>query len=204
MGDARTILRGNALGTIHVNDSFARVMGQRSCIIDVSSMAAHLVPTLLLPTGDYPLAHSDPRALMARLERRVSLFPRSKRSSLAYGISKHFVVWYAKACAVRLAPKGIRVLSVSPGTFDTPMAALEEGAAAYLSPLGRIGKPDEIAELLAFCASEAPGYLTGTDIVCDGGYVAASETTPTLEKLRKVVLNAFGPKLIASAAGGRS
>jgi NAD(P)-dependent dehydrogenase (short-subunit alcohol dehydrogenase family) len=46
-------------------------------------------------------------------------------------------------------------------------------ALAELSALKRFGRPAEIAELLAFCANDKPGYLTGTDIVCDGGVMAA-------------------------------
>jgi NAD(P)-dependent dehydrogenase (short-subunit alcohol dehydrogenase family) len=57
------------------------------------------------------------------------------------------------------------------------MGKLEEragaGALAQLGALKRFGHPSEIAELLAFCASDKPGCLTGTDIVCDGGVMAA-------------------------------
>jgi NAD(P)-dependent dehydrogenase (short-subunit alcohol dehydrogenase family) len=56
------------------------------------------------------------------------------------------------------------------------MAKLEEsagaGALTQLGALKRFGTPSEIAELLAFCASDKPGYLTGTDILCDGGVMA--------------------------------
>ena len=64
------------------------------------------------------------------------------------------------------------MLSVSPGSFETPMGELEkDGVDGYLgkSALKRIGKVEEIASLLAFCASDKPGYLTGADIFCDGG-----------------------------------
>ena len=67
-------------------------------------------------------------------------------------------------------------MSVSPGSIDTPMGRLEEqsgaGAMIDFAALKRFGKPEEIAELLAFCAGEKAGYLSGADILCDGGVVA--------------------------------
>jgi NAD(P)-dependent dehydrogenase (short-subunit alcohol dehydrogenase family) len=66
------------------------------------------------------------------------------------------------------------------------MGKLEEdagaGAMTQLGALKRFGQPSEIAELLAFCDSDKPGYLTATDIVCDGGVTAAM----TLQKVSKV------------------
>ncbi|MGC4118536.1 MAG: SDR family oxidoreductase [Myxococcales bacterium] len=174
MGDARTLLECNALGTVHVNECFAEVLESGSCILDVSSMAAHLMPSLLLPTRDYPLSRTDRDEFLRRMMARSSLFPKAKRPSFAYGLSKHFILWFAKTDAVRLGRRGIRVLSVSPGSFETPMAAQEEGAARYVeqSALGRFGRPEELAQVLAFCASEQASYLTGTDILCDGGLTA--------------------------------
>ncbi|MBT2532406.1 SDR family oxidoreductase [Arthrobacter sp. ISL-48] len=69
----------------------------------------------------------------------------------------------------------------SPGSFDTPMGELEKdsGAADLLktSAIKRFGKPGDIAAVLAFCAGEAPGYLTGTDILVDGGNRAGTAHT---------------------------
>jgi NAD(P)-dependent dehydrogenase (short-subunit alcohol dehydrogenase family) len=92
---------------------------------------------------------------------------------LAYGISKHFVIWYSRTMAGAFGANGARILSVSPGSFDTAMGRLEaqsgSGRLVDHAALRRYGTPEEIAEVLAFCASERPGYLTGTDILCDGG-----------------------------------
>jgi NAD(P)-dependent dehydrogenase (short-subunit alcohol dehydrogenase family) len=69
--------------------------------------------------------------------------------------------------------KDARILSVSPGSFDTEMGRLEEKSGSdkllQFAALKRYGRPEEVAELLAFAASEKPGYLTGIDILCDGG-----------------------------------
>ena len=100
------------------------------------------------------------------------------------------MIWWSKELATPLGAKGARVVSVSPGSFDTEMGRLEEakgaGALAEHSALGRFGKVEEIAEVLAFCASDKPGYLTGTDILVDGGpgrKMSAKEMLATLRSL---------------------
>lgn len=175
-GDAEHIMAANALGTVNVNDSFIDVMALGSCLIDVSSMSAHLVPKVMLPRRSYPHARTDPGRFMRMTMRRVGLFPARLQPSIAYTISKDFVVWLARKDAARFGDKGLRILSVSPGNFDTPMGKIESAeASTYLDhcALKRLGRVEEIAELLAFCASDKPGYLTGTDILCDGGLIAS-------------------------------
>jgi NAD(P)-dependent dehydrogenase (short-subunit alcohol dehydrogenase family) len=113
---------------------------------------------------------------MKKMMKRVNLFPKKVREGVAYGISKHFVIWFAKQDAARFGKKGARVISVSPGNFETPMGELEkEEADAYTQhcAIKRFGHVDEIASLFAYCASKSAGYLTGVDILCDGGLVAS-------------------------------
>jgi len=175
MGDARLILEANALGTLNVNDAFFPYMESGSCVVDVSSMAAYLAPKAIMPRRRYPLARSDKEKFMRAMMGRVGLFPKKLHPEIAYVISKDFVVWCSKTDAARFGEKGARVLCVSPGSFDTPMGELEhEHASDYLAycAIKRFGKPEEIARLFAACADERMGYLTGVDIVCDGGCVA--------------------------------
>jgi len=175
MGDAKTIMEANAVGTININEVFGEVMGAGACIIDISSISAHITPKFIMPVGSYKYSRADKDIFLKKMMSRVNLFPKNLRSEIAYCISKHFVVWYARTDAAKMGQKGIRVLSVSPGTFATAMADLEEDSAASVkhSALKRIGNPDELANLLAFCASGKAGYLTGEDIICDGGCVAS-------------------------------
>jgi NAD(P)-dependent dehydrogenase (short-subunit alcohol dehydrogenase family) len=176
MGSAETIIKVNALGTINVADAFLAVAAEGFRLVNVASMAAHLAPGLLMPERAYRYAFTDPLRLIRTMVRRCRMLPESTRPGMAYSMSKHFVVWYSKRLAARVGARGGRVVSVSPGSFDTAMGRLEErsGAGAMLrfAALKRFGKVEEIAELLAFCASEKPGYLTGADILCDGGVVA--------------------------------
>src|SRR5690606_5523449 len=175
-GPAEAIIRINALGTINVTEAFLAVAAEGVRLVNVASMAAHLAPGLLMPERSYRYAFTDPQRLVRSMVRRCRMLPKAARPGLAYSMSKHFVVWYSKRMAARLGPRGGRVVSVSPGSFDTAMGRLEgqSGAGAMLrfAALKRFGRVEEIAEVLAFCASEKPGYLTGTDILCDGGVVA--------------------------------
>ncbi|MFY2861348.1 SDR family oxidoreductase [Mycobacterium sp. THU-M104] len=90
-----------------------------------------------------------------------------------YCTSKAAVIHLTKAMAVELAPHNIRVNSVSPGYIRTELV---EPLAEYHRqwepkiPLGRIGRPDELTGLYLYLASEASSYMTGSDIVIDGGY----------------------------------
>ena len=176
MGEAKQIMEVNAQGTININNAFYKVMKQGSCIIDVSSMSAYLTPKIIMPVGLYKYSVKDPVLFMKKIMKWVNLFPKKVRAGVAYGISKHFVIWFAKQDAARFGQKGARVLSVSPGNFETPMGELEkEEADAYTKycAIKRIGQPDEIASLFKYCVSPDAGYLTGVDILCDGGLVAS-------------------------------
>jgi 3alpha(or 20beta)-hydroxysteroid dehydrogenase len=92
---------------------------------------------------------------------------------IAYAGTKWAVRGMTKCAARELAPMRIRVNSVHPGLVDTPMLddhtpeALKEFANAV--PLGRIGTPDDVAEIVIFLASDLSSYLTGAEIVADGG-----------------------------------
>ncbi|MDF2800855.1 MAG: short-chain dehydrogenase/reductase [Anaerocolumna sp.] len=176
MGDAKQIMEVNALGTININNAFYKVMEVGSCIIDVSSMSAYLTPKIIMPVGLYKHSLKDPELFMKKILKRVNLFPKKVRTGVSYGISKHFVIWFAKQDAARLGERGIRVISVSPGNFETPMGELEKEEADLYTKfcaIKRFGHVEEIASLFAYCASSNAGYLTGVDILCDGGLVAS-------------------------------
>jgi 3-oxoacyl-[acyl-carrier protein] reductase len=92
-----------------------------------------------------------------------------------YNASKGGVTLLTKSMAIDLAPHGIRVNAVCPGYILTPMAAAidsEEFVAEYIKkfiPLGRAGKPEEVAALFAFLASNDASFITGECVVIDGG-----------------------------------
>ena len=112
---------------------------------------------------------------------------RPSPSSPAYGPAKAALVSYSKVLATEFAPHGIRVNVVTPGFIATSLAeerielirqsiggTREEAVAELMTaiggvPLGRPGDPAEVARLIAFLASDAASYITGTEIVIDGG-----------------------------------
>ena len=177
MGAADYVMRTNAIGTLNVNESFFARAGQEAAIVNVASMAAHMIPAEMLPIPQFPLALSDEAAFMKDMLAACAVVPEEMQSGIAYAVSKSFVRWYSVAQCERFNGKGIRVVSVSPGSIETEMGLLEAdaGAGAMVADAAvpRWGRPEEMAELLAFCASDKAGYLTGTDILNDGGVVAS-------------------------------
>ncbi|WP_159232805.1 SDR family oxidoreductase [Mycolicibacterium vanbaalenii] len=177
MGGADYIIRTNALGTLNVGEVFCATAAEGAAIVNVASMAAHMLPDEIVPTAEFPLALQDETAFMAAMMSACSVAPEEARSGLAYALSKCFVRWYSSAQAERFNSRGLRIVSVSPGSVDTEMGRLEEqaGAGAMVTDAAvpRWGTPEEMAELFAFCASDKAGYLTGTDILNDGGVVAS-------------------------------
>ena len=92
----------------------------------------------------------------------------------AYSASKAAVIGLTKALAKELGPSGIRVNCVAPGPILTDMllelSHIDFDALADEVPLGRIGTPEDVAELIAFLASEKASFITGQIIGCDGGF----------------------------------
>jgi NAD(P)-dependent dehydrogenase (short-subunit alcohol dehydrogenase family) len=93
----------------------------------------------------------------------------------AYGASKHGVVGLTKTAALEYAKAGIRVNAVCPGVILTPMVQrhpelIEAFTAA--EPIGRLGKPEEIAEAVVWLCSDAASFVTGHAMAVDGGWVA--------------------------------
>ncbi|MDT5070702.1 MAG: hypothetical protein QOH82_22 [Mycobacterium sp.] len=177
MGDAEYVMRTNAVGTLNVNEAFYETAGEGAAIVNVASMAAHMLPEDLVPTAQFPLALQDESRFMTEMTSACGIAPEEARSGLAYAVSKSFVKWYSTSQAERFNGRGLRIVSVSPGSVDTEMGRLEEkaGAGAMVADFAvpRWGKPEEMADLLAFCAGEQAGYLTGTDILNDGGVIAS-------------------------------
>ena len=178
MADPETILKVNALGTINITEAFYAVATAGFTQVNVASVAAHVLPGWIAPKSAFRYGISNPQAFLKKTVFRCKLMPNAfYRKGMAYSISKMFVMWYSRTSAAKFGQKNARILSVSPGTFDTEMGRLEEksGSMKMLenAALKRPGTPEEIAALLAFCASDKASYITGTDILCDGGVVAA-------------------------------
>jgi NAD(P)-dependent dehydrogenase (short-subunit alcohol dehydrogenase family) len=93
----------------------------------------------------------------------------------AYHASKGAVRMYSKAAAVRYGPSGVRVYTVHPGYMPPMLNATNAGERAdkiEATPLRRLGKPIEVAYGVPFLASDEASFITGTELVIDGGYIA--------------------------------
>jgi NAD(P)-dependent dehydrogenase (short-subunit alcohol dehydrogenase family) len=93
----------------------------------------------------------------------------------AYHASKGAVRIYSKAAAVRYGPSGVRVNTVHPGYMPPMLNATNAGERAEkiaATPLRRIGKPIEVAYGVLFLASDEASFITGTELVIDGGFIA--------------------------------
>jgi len=105
-----------------------------------------------------------------------------------YCVSKGGIDQLTKVMALSLAPYGIRVNAIGPGSIMTDIlkaVATDKEAKRRLlarTPLGRIGEPDEIASIAVFLASSEASYMTGETIYADGGRLALNYTVPVEEK----------------------
>jgi NAD(P)-dependent dehydrogenase (short-subunit alcohol dehydrogenase family) len=116
----------------------------------------------------------------------------AQRDVLAYSVAKHGMIGLVTAMAVDEAKHGVRVNGVAPGAIDTPM--LRESVALSdtpdrvwsvlhaMHPIGRVGQPDEVAEVIAFLASDAARFVTGEVVRVDGGLMSQIPGSPTTEQ----------------------
>lgn len=110
----------------------------------------------------------------------ASYYP--SRGLVAYNVSKSALVMLTRVLALEWARDGIRVVGIAPGKVDTdlvqPILLWSEKRQLPLNPMRRIGRADEIADLVAFLVSDQAGYLTGVTIPIDGGELLTAGSEP--------------------------
>jgi len=172
-----TILKVDLYGTALVLEAFGNVIEQGGAGVVISSQSGHRLPALTI---------EEDKALATTPVEELLLLPlvnlnNVKDSLHAYQLSKRGNSLRVRAEAVRWGKRGARINAISPGIIITPLAQNELNGPrgeSYrkmisASAAGRAGKPDEVGELAALLMSEAGAFITGSDLLMDGGVTAA-------------------------------
>ncbi|MFZ2178825.1 MAG: SDR family oxidoreductase [Rhodococcus sp. (in: high G+C Gram-positive bacteria)] len=177
MADWRRIFAVDLVGTAMLAQALRPLATAGTALVCFASMAARFGPAE--PEPALAAALDDPLDERFLDRVREAAGPSVEDTGVAYAWAKHGVQRFVRQEAVRLGPVGARICSVSPGIIDTPQGQQEAAshpqmdALVQQTPLGRTGRAQELASVVAFLLSDDAGFVTGTDILVDGGVVAA-------------------------------
>jgi NAD(P)-dependent dehydrogenase (short-subunit alcohol dehydrogenase family) len=181
---ADAILAVDLLGVALVLQEFGEVIALGGAGVVIASMAGHMFPPLTAEQ-ERALAHTPAQELLGLdfvSPQRIT------EPGIAYGIAKQANHIRVRAASAHWARRGARINSISPGIISTPMGQQElaspvgDGMRAMVaaSATGRLGTPDDIALATAFLLGPDASFITGTDLLVDGGVIAAIKAgTPT-------------------------
>ena len=180
----RVILDVNLVGTARVLRSAQPLLRHGSVGVCIASQSGYMVP-------EHPELFAvleDP--LSPDFFDHLAQFFDIDIPSLAYQASKRGVHRLVRCSAAAWGAAGARIMSLSPGINDTPMNRSEEAKNPVMldmikaSPLGRRGTPAEVANVVDFLTSEAASYMTGSDVLVDGGMATVLPSTVWAGRLR--------------------
>ena len=195
MGDAATVITVNYAGTAHMLAAFEPTLDTGSVTLCIASMSGYRRG--LDRYEDLVREPFSAGILQVLIEASLG------QPGAAYALSKRAVMRLVERQARRWAGRGARILSISPGVIDTPMGRREiGGSGAGSAPvllehaaIARLGAPEEIARLAAFLAGPQASFMTGCDVLIDGGSSCGIAMPCTARGSR-----ALGPSLALSAA----
>jgi NAD(P)-dependent dehydrogenase (short-subunit alcohol dehydrogenase family) len=177
MAPGRVIFDVNLIAMEYLLRAVEPLLRPGSVAVCFSSVSGHRVPNL--PAVNAAL--DDP--LSPQFFERLVAAGVDPDARMAYALSKLGILRMVRRLAPAWGARGARILSLSPGTTDTPMARQEMAANPIMEdlirnrPLARIGRPEETAKVVAFLTSEGASYMTGSDVLVDGGMVAITPDT---------------------------
>ncbi|WP_189091619.1 SDR family oxidoreductase [Deinococcus ruber] len=170
------VVQVDVLGTAHILDAFLPFVSPGTVAVCIASMAGTLVP---LPPEIERAFAAAPTSELAHLP---ILDPQHLDPGAAYSIAKRANQLRVIGASIPWGRRGGRVVSVSPGIISTPMGQAElqgphgDAMRATIEASGtrRIGTPDDIASAVEFLISPQASFITGTDVLVDGGAIAAA------------------------------
>ncbi|WP_405956814.1 SDR family oxidoreductase [Streptomyces phaeochromogenes] len=173
---AAAILKVDLLGTALVLEEFGRVIAPGGAGLVISSMAGHMLPVPLSAEQVQALAHTPTDDLLD-----LPFTSPEVAGQAAYPLAKYGNRLRVQAASASWGERGARINSISPGVIATPMGQQElDGDSGQImramisaSGTGRLGTPEDIAETAAFLLGPGATFITGNDLLVDGGVVAA-------------------------------
>lgn len=174
MGDWRTLMSVNLIGATLIADAFLPLARQGTAALFVSSLAAHIA----WPDDERMALLDDPLA-PGFLDRLEAMLGNKADSVIAYSDSKAALIRMCQRRAAAWGAQGARILSLSPGLIATPMGALEfqnrplKYDLLAATPITREGTMLEIADAVEFLLSDRASFISGIDLLVDGGLTAA-------------------------------